>query len=159
MPVFISHRKIDSVRAKMISMSFWLEGVKHYLDELDEEIKITDDITSLIMQRVDECSHMMVVVSKNTQGSWWVPFEIGVASKAERRITTYSSGGHTALPDFLSKWPILRNNDDLKEFIKLYKRDTAVPIIEGRPFSKAEYTIYNSDVFHRELKRLIGQKT
>jgi hypothetical protein len=158
MPVFISHRKADTLIALTISLSFALEGVKNYIDELDEEIQRTDDITSLIMKRVNECSHMMVIVSGNTQGSWWVPFEIGVASRADRRITTYKSEDKITLPEFLKKWPILKNNIDLKKFIKLYKQDIAVPIMEGRTFTKAAYSISEAGVFHSELKRLIGQR-
>jgi hypothetical protein len=158
MTVLISHRKIDKLATLTIRLSFKIEDVKYYIDELDEEIKTTDDITELIMRRVEECSHMMVVVSKNTQGSWWVPFEIGVASGADRRITTYNKGDNIALPDFLSKWPILNNDNDLNEFIKLYKKDAIVPIMEGRTFAKAAYSISEANVFHRELKRLIGQR-
>jgi hypothetical protein len=158
MPVFISHRKVDSLTAISITLSFILKGVKYYIDELDEKIKQTDDITTLIMQRVNECSHMMVIVSEHTQGSWWVPFEIGVASRAERRITTYKSKDNITLPDFLSKWPILRNKNDLEAFINLYKHDMAVPIMEGRTFTKAAYSIAEAKVFHAELKRVIGQR-
>ncbi len=158
MSVFLSHRKADAAVTRSIRLSFVLNDVKCYIDELDEQIKKTDDITNLIMKRVNECSHMMVVVSENTQGSWWVPFEIGVASRADRRITTYNYRENIRLPDFLTKWPILKNDDDLNEFIKLYKKDMAVPITEGRTFAKAAYSISEADVFHRELKRLINQR-
>ena len=46
----------------------------------------------------------MALVSSTTAESWWVPFEIGVATDKERRITSFALAA-VKLPDFLTVWP------------------------------------------------------
>lgn len=110
-------------------------------------------ISQIIMRRIEQCSYMMAVLSQYTQGSWWVPFEIGVASRGDRRITTYRLR-YVDLPQFLSKWPILKDQRDLEKFVRKYRDDSLVPLEEGRGYAA---TIETADQFHTELKRSLGQ--
>lgn len=99
---------------------------------------------------------MMAVISNFTQGSWWVPFEIGVASEADRRITSYRLR-YAELPQFLSKWPILKDQYDLAKFVQKYKEDALVSIHEGQAYRAEMAKVQTADQFHRELKRDLGQ--
>jgi len=148
MPVFISHKREDTERAAEIAAYLKLQGVSCYLDVTDPSIQTTDDLTSLLMRRVKECTHLMAVVSSYTTQSWWVPFEIGVASELERRITTFQLSS-VALPDFLKKWPVLRTSSDLATFIQYYRMDSTVSVGE-RLFKTA--SISNASEFHRRIK-------
>lgn len=152
MPVFISHKNVDKQAALEIAGYLRVRGVQSYVDVLDPELQGTNDITSLIVTRVRQCTHLMAVASVNTVSSWWVPFEIGVATDQDRRISTYAIES-TNLPDYLKKWPILKSKVHLDQFIYLYQRDKVVAFNE----SIEARTVNSADNFHQILKSRIGQ--
>ncbi len=151
MPVFISHKKADRTEAITIGAYLRENGVQCYIDEFDPILKTTDDITNTIMSRVRACSHLMAVVSENTNNSWWVPFEIGVASETEKRITSYKLRAVT-LPEYLEKWPIMKTKQHLDLFIQMYKSDSQTALNERSGYSA---TISSAESFHRQLKASI----
>jgi hypothetical protein len=57
----------------------------------------------------------MAVVSTNTKGSWWVPWEIGIATEKDYPIATYA-GDNITLPEYLKKWPYLATFSDLDTY-------------------------------------------
>lgn len=152
MPVFISHKSVDKPAALEIASYLRVRGVQSYVDVLDPQLQSTDDITSVIVTRVRQCTHLMAVTSANTVSSWWVPFEIGVATDQDRRISTYALEA-TNLPDYLKKWPVLKTKAHLDQFIDLYQRDKVVAFSE----STAARTVTSADNFHQSLKSRIGQ--
>lgn len=157
MSVFISHRKTDVDVAKTILRYLESNDVPCYIDELDESLKSAVDITSVIMRRISESTHMLAVVSPSTEKSWWVPFEIGVASKDERRISTYKAAPVT-LPHYLEIWPIMSNRAHLDRFIQLYKGDRSVLLEKSATqYELNSAIIKTADQFHKDLKRSIGQ--
>lgn len=153
MPVFISHKREDTAHASLIAAYLQRNNVICYIDAADSLIQTTDDLTSLLRQRVKACTHLMAVVSDYTIQSWWVPFEIGIASELERRITSYRLSIVT-LPDYLKKWPILKTQQDLDIFIKYYRSDSMVSNTE-RFFKPA--TISSASQFHQSVKAALGQ--
>ncbi len=163
MPVFISHKREDKPQALKIAGYLKAQGIVCYIDVLDPELQTTDDITNTLMKRVKQCSHLMVVVSGNTQKSWWVSFEIGVASELKRRITSFEVQ-YTQLPEFLEKWPILKTNEDFALFVQLYKKDVSIKdsnisIEEATIFDSVSTSIYSSEDFHKQLKSLVKSDT
>lgn len=153
MPVFISHRTADDVKAQMIAWHLEFNYSIHcYLDHFDPEAEGTAAITSLLVSRIEDCTHLMALITDETAKaqSWWVPFEIGVARHAERRITSYDSSS-VRLPEYLSEWPVMRSTADLDKFAKLYLRDRT-----GRPtdvrFAESIRDIQSADEFHNRLK-------
>jgi hypothetical protein len=154
MPVFLSHKKEDGTKTLQIEAYLKGKGVTCYVDAFDPELQTTDDITATLMKRIRLCSHLMAVVSEYTKESWWVPFEIGVASDADKRISSYQVTT-VQLPDFLRKWPILDSQSDLDRFVELYKKDKVVQYSESKT---AYQPISSADQFHRELKMALGQK-
>jgi hypothetical protein len=155
MPVFISHRTIDDDKAKVIAQRLSLHNIKCYLDHVDPEASTTPRITALLMEKINQCTHLLALITISTRDSWWVPFEIGVARQADRRIVSYESN-HVVLPEYLKEWPILKTETDIDMFAEKYHRDkTAKPLIEKyASFSK---TISNADEFHHSLKSALGQ--
>lgn len=148
MPVFISHKSEDKESALLIAGYLKRQCIYSYVDVLDPTLQTTDDITKTLMDRINLCTHLMAVVSQYTEKSWWVPFEIGVGSEKDRRITSYQLTA-VNLPDFLTKWPILKSQSDLDIFIRLYKQDTVVPLNEARGYTKI---IHSAEQFHKQLK-------
>ena len=125
MPVFISHRTKDDELARYVfRYLYYQNNIKCYLDDFDQftdEAQRTNRITELILNRLEDCSHLLAIVTKNTEGSWWVPFEIGVARRAPRVISTFTSLERDDLPEYLNEWPVLRDDRGLNQYIQVYR--------------------------------------
>jgi hypothetical protein len=153
MPVFISHRTADDALATRVYTYLVSRRISCYLDNIDQEAKTTGDITELILRRLDQTTHLMAVVTSNTAGSWWVPFEIGVATAEAKRIASYTQN-RLLLPEYLQKWPALQSDPDLAAYVTEYQRDRmAMDSTKSVVFSRS-----SAESFHRSLKAAIGQR-
>jgi hypothetical protein len=158
MPVFISHRTADDAIAKKVHDRLTTHhGIKCYLDDLDRQTT-TANITALIVRRVKECTNLLALVTPNTRGSWWVPFEVGVAREAPRIITSFTNLVQSELPEYLKEWPVLRGDSAVDTFARYYKsaaNKATKHFAEGREYFTAN--ISDVDSFHRQLKTALGQ--
>ncbi len=159
MTVFISYRHTDRLLAQQIDARLKQQRISTYLDVLDDESGTTEDITSVITQRVADCSHLLAIISRETALSWWVPFEIGEATIIDRRIAAFRVGS-AGLPDYLKKWPVLATGADLDFFIEEYKRDRSrleesisLESILGSVTGKRAF----ANDFHEKLKARVGR--
>jgi len=167
MPVFISHRTADDVLAKRVydrltkvhSIKCWLDNV--YPAQPPEKI------TGTILTNINKCTHLLVVMTDNTEGSWWVPYEIGVAEQGERAISTFSEMAKLKLPEFLWHWPVLKGDSALDRFAQIYKQERIVVealTASGRHESLANTVNFSASnqssasQFHSKLKSALGQK-
>ena len=167
MPVFISHRTLDDVLAKRIydrltrvhSIRCWLDNVY--------PAQPPDKITEVILTNINRCTHLLVVMTDNTEGSWWVPYEIGVAEQGERAISTYSEMLKLKLPEFLWHWPVLMGDSAIDRFAQIYKQERL--IVETTKAANIRESLSNSVAlaaatrstpaqFHSKLKSALGQK-
>jgi hypothetical protein len=155
MTVFVSYFRPDEYIARQVNQYLRDSGVVTYLDVLDSAIA-TDGVTPRILSNLRTSTHLVAVISGSTQSSWWVPFEIGVATDRENRIATYAVSS-VQLPDYLKIWPILRSNLDLSRFVVRYKEDRRSQT-EVRKFSEAAAPIQDAATFHRMLKTDLGQR-
>jgi hypothetical protein len=155
MPVFISHRNADDLIARHVYLFLLERGITCYIDDLDKDAKTTDDITALLLSRLSYTSHLIAVVTQNTAGSWWVPFEIGVATESAKRIASYTRY-RSLLPEYLLKWPAMQSDPDLDAFAAEYRRDRS--IVEKRASGSVTARRADADTFHRSLKASIGQR-
>lgn len=162
MPVFISHRTVDDRIALTVYDRLRMHGITCYIDNVDAlASRLTErEITSYIVQKLNDCTNLMAIVTPNTKGSWWVPFEIGVARQAPRIITSYYQGTQTELPEYLKEWPVLFYEHHIDAFAQLYKSQMATGkriILERKsyPFESAEGEVNG---FYRSLKASLGQR-
>ena len=154
MPVFISHRTADDGKAQALAQRLSARhNIRCYLDDFDPEARTTREITNLIVGRINICTHLMALVTNATVGSWWVPFEIGVARQGDRRITSFDASTVT-LPEFLTEWPVMTTEADLDLFAEAYHRDrTSKPIMEK--YASGTRSISTADEFHAQLKNAV----
>ena len=161
MPVFISHRTQDDDLARKVCYHLYSHhDIKCYIDDFDkatEEARETNRITALILERLEYCTHLLALVTKNTKGSWWVPFEVGVARRAPRVISTFTNLYDWDLPEYLKEWPILRSNDALDEYAiiyRTYKNETNQLLLESVQLPNRQES---ADLIHRRLKIRLNQ--
>jgi hypothetical protein len=155
--VFISHKKEDEEQAGAIAKYFTANGLPFYLDVIDIQLgKSGPDLADYIRAQLDKCTQLLAVISAQTQASWWVPWEIGVATEKERFLASFVSDS-APIPEFLQKWPYLRTRRDLDIYIKESRR--AELLVEDRMQkgyrSTARAEGFRS--FHTLLKASLGQ--
>ena len=157
MPVFISYTRADEAVARQIHTILTAKQVTAYLDLLDPQIA-PDRVTQAICNGLNRCTHLLAVVSRETRGSWWVPFEIGVATQGDRRITTFVRDlKRVDLPHYLQIWPILIADAQLDTFARLYLQDRMVLENKGLVTAARSADIQNASQFHARLRGAIGQ--
>jgi hypothetical protein len=162
MPVFISHRTADNSLAAQVALSLrFYHEIECYIDDIDQELaqaQGTPAVTALIVTRLNQCTNLLAIVTANTEGSWWVPFEVGVARQAPRVITTFTNQSDYLLPEFLLEWPRLRGDSAVDEFARLYKAQQRLlkeRVLEKRAMFSDQLNLV--DQFQRQLKALLGQ--
>ena len=113
--VFISHQNKDSQIAKFIYRYLKRENIDSFLDAYDPiSGSYGSPIENYIIDVMGNCSHFLTVLSRNTKESWWVPFEIGVATDKDIPIANYFHE-EIEIPEYLEKWPYLQNEIDLNK--------------------------------------------
>lgn len=156
MTVFISYQRVDETKARSIRDQLEALGVRTYIDVMDPLLANASDVTQTILSRLRTCTHLMAVVSANTVRSWWVPFEIGVATERDRRITSYRRDT-VPLPEFLQIWPVLDYDRELMDFARRYFQDAAHGEKNYRFAESMQKSIGSASQFHTALKRDLGQ--
>jgi len=155
MPVFISHKQEDSAQAAELHRYFTSNGVPAYVDLLElgqPGLKSDEDITNRILDRLNKCTHLMALVSEVTKQSWWVPFEIGVATNQGNRISSLNYK-LVDLPEYLKIWPVLRTKEHLDRYIQLYRTDKTAQ----KAFTDSVQAARTAADFHRQMKSITGQ--
>jgi hypothetical protein len=155
--VFLSHRQSDSIRAFAVYLRLIANGIPAYLDEVDPPLEGDPErLTQRLREALYRCTHLLAVVSKATRGSWWVPFEIGLATERAYPIATYLLED-VDTPEYLRPWPYLRTQGDLDLYIEHLRQHSSM-LTEGYRFNKsASDRSQDADEFHKRMKQLLGQ--
>ena len=124
--VFVSHRSGDDGVAEEVAQCVRTYGLTAWVDS--DYLDASDDGPEMAtkIKRVIERSYcLMAVVSRATKTSWWVPFEIGIASDMDRFLSSYGDPV-VELPSFLAGWPRVKNHTELHEWCGEIKRQKGV---------------------------------
>lgn len=160
MRVFISHKSEDVEMAEYYASKLDALGFDYYLDEYDIHIKNSSDRGSLINMEILNSTDLLVIVTPNTKGSWWVPFEIGLSTAAGNRIVTIDKG-YSNLPSFLRKWPVVDTSEKLNIYLKELQKNNRKLLTESVEFSKSMESILrntnNAEIFHSNLIRRFSE--
>lgn len=161
MKVFISHQQADSYLAGRISYHLkFNHQIDCYLDLVDPNAsQAGDELGEHLRNEMGQCTQLMAVVSANTKGSWWVPWEIGVATEKDFPIATFS-GDNTALPEYLKKWPYLKTDQDLNSYAiasKAAKQQYNLKKRSPYTFDSANAQHSSTQEFYRTIRSKLGQ--
>jgi hypothetical protein len=161
MKVFISHFSSDIETEERHAQDLIQRGFTIYLDKYDPGISSSRDRPLHIKTVIDTCSDMLVVITENTKSSWWVPFEIGLSTAANARISSivYDS---PQLPSFLRKWPIVDTDQKYGIYLKQLEMNRTELLHEGRTVIKSfdsarASQIRSSELFHMILEAKFAQ--
>lgn len=154
---FISHKKEDSAAAVLVQQRLQnRHDITCYLDVLDETAKDGPALTEYLKGKLRECNNLLAIVSEKTKTSWWVPWEIGVASEREYPLATVALQ-NVEVPGYLKKWPYLRNEAELDLYAQTAKEKIG-RLTESR-FVEAAHSVRKSaaDDFFTTLSKRLGR--
>ena len=106
--ICISHAVEDRRSARSIGALCAELGIDHRFDDRN------DWLMRGIRQGDDDFSHLLVIVSRATIGSWWVPFLVGRVEERGGEILLFLAGDGLALSAFLRGRPVYSSIDDLR---------------------------------------------
>ena len=119
--VFVSHKSEDKSTANHVADCIRESGLTAWVDS--DHLEPNDDgpeMASKISGIIERSYCLMAVVTSATKESWWVPFEIGIASDMNRFLSTYGDP-KLELPSFLIAWPRVKDHDELHDWCKEIK--------------------------------------
>jgi len=154
--IFISHKQEDHQAALKVEKILKQNDVDTYLDLLDNSLSGDGEkLTAHIKEKLRECTDLIVILSENTKKSWWVPFEIGMASEKDIPIANYLLDDEK-LPDYLNFWPRLKKDVDVENYVVIRKQ-VARKVSKQRSLNEG-YNHFSSNEsettrFYNELKK------
>ena len=151
--VFISHKQEDSLTARFVKSELLKYSVDAYLDLLDPEMG--DDakkLTEHLKKQMNKCSDLLVVMSTETQKSWWVPFEIGMAAHKDLPTVTYLKE-FVKIPGYLSFWPYLKDDSEIEVYARNVKRRFSEILQESVTAASESFVGWTSDSVVDAIRR------
>jgi hypothetical protein len=155
--VFISHKQEDALQARQIAERLRNNhAIDSYLDVLDPVIgKTGEELAKYVREKLSSCTQLLAVISPATKESWWVPWEIGVASEKDYPLATY--GGAATLPDFLKKWPVLRTDQHLDAYARASHAADRDRLLLEKSATASTARRSSTQDFYRTLRSSLGQ--
>lgn len=147
--VFISHQHGDKPACRKIAEYIKNAGLDIFFDEEDEALQVAVQqrdpfkITARIKEGIRESSHMLCAVSKSTEKSRWVPFEIGYghAELVEGEITPENRDlikvatvilkdlSMKDLPEYMQVTHVIEDIESLNQYIATLENKTIPELI------------------------------
>ena len=117
--VFLSHKRDDLTSALDLAEKLSVNHSLHvYVDEIDPNVNPNDkELDDYLRSVIRNSKSLLVFVSDKTKDSWWVPFEVGVASERDKFIGTFLAAG-VQLPSFLDRWWVIPTDLTLDDWAK-----------------------------------------
>lgn len=140
--VFLSHISSDKGAVNEIADYFGEAGVDYYLDvndsKLQQAVEEKDDekITQFIELGIKNSTHLLTIVSEETQNSWWVPFEVSYGKHGKIDLASLIIKDLSDPPSYLKITRKISGIESLNKYIEDIKR----PIINvcfGNVYSRS----------------------
>ena len=156
--VFISHKKEDADFARHLSDYVMGKGINVYFDENDpilaKEHKSPDEVVNAIKKGLEKSTHMIIVLSKMTLESNWVPWEVGFASAKDKDYRLLRLNYvYRDIPEFYKVAKILNDYDDLDKYLASMKTIQTYSRISYDEILRKQQLLKRLD----ELKKVIPQ--
>ena len=108
----VSHALADQATARRIGSLCGELGIDCFLDERG------DWLAQGLHPRPEDCTHLLVVLSAATEGTWWVPFQVGRAVEREMPVMVYREDPGRSMPAFVQGQPSARGMEQLGAMLR-----------------------------------------
>ena len=121
--VFLSYKHADQSTALGLANELDQKGRWVFIDVHDDTLMPGHrDLDDALVIAISKADTMIVIVSDETQWSWWVPWEIGVSTPSRKPKAMYKPQTNKSLPTYLEKLPRLRNSSDANLWIVAHRK-------------------------------------
>ena len=121
--VFLSYRHADQPTALGLANDLDRQGRRVFIDVHDDALAPGEvELDDALMTAIDKSNAMIVIVSDETQSSWWVPWEIGVSTAFGKPRALYKPQTHGPLPAYLEKLKRLRNSTEANSWVTAFRK-------------------------------------
>ncbi|MYB50472.1 MAG: toll/interleukin-1 receptor domain-containing protein [Dehalococcoidia bacterium] len=120
--VFLSYRHTDETTAWSLARYLDRRGILVFIDIHDNSLTPGQgDLDDALITAIDNSNTMIIVVSDETQGSWWVPWEVGVSTPSGKAKALYKPQAHRQLPDYLEKLKTLWTPEEADSWVTAFR--------------------------------------
>jgi len=126
--IFISHKREDKKEASDLAKYIEEAGIDVFFDANDENLNNPEVlknpalVTNAINDALSKSTHMIAVISNKTKESWWVPYEIGFATKNNSGSNSiralFIKGFAQQTPEYLEIVRKIKSTTELDAFLK-----------------------------------------
>lgn len=121
--VFVSYKNTDRLTALDLAKDLDQKGRRVFIDVHDDSLMPGQkDLDDALLTAIRNSDTMIVVVSDDTQKSWWVPWEIGVSTPFRKPKALYKPQAHRALPAYLKRLRRLRDSSQANSWVFAYSK-------------------------------------
>ncbi|HGA2319746.1 TPA: molecular chaperone Tir [Pseudomonas putida] len=155
MPVFISYRHEERLDAFILNERLLLEGITAQLVEFGADGQVCEDHHGSVCQQMNDATHWIGLLPAAASDDWWIAGLLEAAIAANRRVSFYHRGDGE-LPEYLARWPVMRERAHIDLFVRAYhdectfQRAMILPAERGSSVDRD-----NADFFHADLKAKI----
>ena len=116
--LFLSYRHTDKNTAWFLAHYLDHQGIHVFIDVHDNSlVPGQKDLDDALVTAINNAKTMTIIVSDETQGSWWVPWEVGVSTPFGIPWATYKPQTSRPLPAYLAKLMRLRNATEAESWV------------------------------------------
>ena len=119
--VFLSYRHTDKATAWDLAYDLDRRGRRVFIDVHDNTlVPGQEDLDDALVTAIDNARTMIIIISDETQGSWWVPWEIGVSTPFGKPRAMYKPKTYGPLPAYLEKLKRLQNSTEANSWVTAF---------------------------------------
>ena len=121
--VFLSYQHADQSTALDLAKDLDRQGRRVFIDVHDISLLPGQrDLDDALVTAISKSDTMIIVVSDETQGSWWVPWEIGVSTPFRKPKAMYKPQTYRSLPTYLEKLRRLQTSSDANSWVVVHSK-------------------------------------
>ncbi len=121
--VFLSYRHSDKATAWELAYDLDRQDRRVFIDVHDDTLVPGQrDLDDALVTAIDNARTMIIVVSDETQGSWWVPWEIGVLTHSGKPRAMYKLQTTRPFPAYVEKLKRLQNLTEANSWVTVFSK-------------------------------------
>ena len=119
--VFLSYQHADQFTALDLAKDLDRQGRRVFIDVHDETLVPGQrNLDDALVTAISKSDTMIIIVSDETQGSWWVPWEIGVSTPFRKPKAMYKPQTYRPLPTYLEKLRRLWTSSEANSWVVVH---------------------------------------
>jgi len=147
--VFISYAHEDEEEAKAVEALLRELEADPFRDE--SKLRLGDRITPSVQEELDQCLALLVILSRHSLKSLWVPYEVGRAEALGKRVIPYLTNARLKVPHYMRDLIFAKSLEDIRSY---FTRDFPMDGPEAKRL-ESEQLLFRDQFHNAESARKI----